>query len=289
MLVGRIIVKQGASSGTVQSAFDTVFQFGNVINHNDTGNLNTGDYLHLTATEYSNISNGRFSSLSASTLTATTYWSGSTPLSTIISSFVPTSYPYLPLSGGTLTGQLNGTIISATTLSSSTLGSTTERIITTSGTTLLQNYMTTDVEYITSATVITNITSVANWLYNSYTGSTVGLVEGQKYQDDYFLYIYSNSTLRRIKNSTPGITLFNAYGSASTASDIVVCSASTAFTLMLPPPSLCIFQQFVVKNIGAGAITLSATTATIDGNTSVVVPQWGAPNLFVYSNNYLIF
>ena len=56
VLIGKIIIPQnGSSFEAVLSAFVTVFTPTNVINHNDTANLNVGDYLHLTSAEYSNV------------------------------------------------------------------------------------------------------------------------------------------------------------------------------------------------------------------------------------------
>lgn len=248
-------------------------------------------------------------------LSATTYVSGGTPLEDIIVSLSPPAVPggnnsqvqynangifsgdsRFIFSGGNLhlDGEANVQSISASTLTATSLYSTslnaaTERIITTSGSSILQNYMQTDSRWITNTTLISGLISPSNWLYNSYTGTTIGAVEGQMYQCCNYLYVYNNSVFFRYKNANPNIAVFNAYGSASTNSDIIICSASTAFTLMLPPANSLALGQCVVKNIGAGAITLSATTSTIDGNTSLVVPQWGAPNIFSYLNNYLIF
>lgn len=60
MLIGRAIVQQGVASGDTQSAFGIMFTGTNVINHNDTNNIQGGDsgsgqYYHATSTEYSNL------------------------------------------------------------------------------------------------------------------------------------------------------------------------------------------------------------------------------------------
>lgn len=58
ILVGRIIVQKGATSGLVESAFSNVFIAGNVINHNDTLNIQggaSGDYQHLTSAQVANL------------------------------------------------------------------------------------------------------------------------------------------------------------------------------------------------------------------------------------------
>lgn len=227
----------------------------------------------------------------------TTTTSGQIPVWNNTSQYFDFNYNinnYATLSGANFSGGITAPSFSSSTFTSTTanitsLTSSTEKIITTSGSSLLQNYLQTDAEFITNTTVIQNIINTSNWLYNSYTGTTSGLVEGQKYQCCNFFYVYSNATLYRYPNGNPALTVFNAYGSAATTSDIIIVSASTAFTLMMPPANSLILGECVVKNIGAGAVTLSATTSTFDGNTFLVVPQWGAPNLFSYLNNYLIY
>ena len=55
MFVGRIIVKEGASSGSVLSAFGIITSLSTVINHNDTNNIQGGignEYYHLTNIEH---------------------------------------------------------------------------------------------------------------------------------------------------------------------------------------------------------------------------------------------
>lgn len=51
LLVGRIVIQKNSASGLISSAFETVYSLTSGINHNDTGNLNTGEYIHLTANE----------------------------------------------------------------------------------------------------------------------------------------------------------------------------------------------------------------------------------------------
>jgi hypothetical protein len=52
ILIGRIIVQKGASTGLIQSAFSTTFAQSSTIDHNSTSNLNTGDYQHLTEQQF---------------------------------------------------------------------------------------------------------------------------------------------------------------------------------------------------------------------------------------------
>jgi hypothetical protein len=195
----------------------------------------------------------------------------------------------LTVTGNTFLQATSATTLTATTVNITSFTSATETLVTTSGSSLLQNYLTTDIEFVTNSTVLTNILSTSNWLYNNYTGSTMGLVEGQKYACCNYLYVYTNSILYRYKNSNSSISTYSAYASASTNSDIIIVSASTAFTLMMPPASSLILGECVIKNIGSANVTISATTSTFDGDTSLVVPQWNTPNLFAYNNNYLIF
>ena len=69
LLIGRIIIQKNASSGLVSSIFDITLPNTTVINHNDTVNLNAGDYIHLTATEKS-----QFNIISASYQTDSGSW-----------------------------------------------------------------------------------------------------------------------------------------------------------------------------------------------------------------------
>jgi len=65
ILVGRVIIQKSSDTITeLASAFDTVFvtqQY--ATNHNDLPNLNVGDYMHLTALEYSGLTYGNVTTL----------------------------------------------------------------------------------------------------------------------------------------------------------------------------------------------------------------------------------
>ena len=182
--------------------------------------------------------------------------------------------------------------LTVNSLSVSSLSSTTEKIITVNSSSgLLQNYLPTDSEWITNSTLISNIISSSNWTYNSYIGSTTGAVEGQKYQDDYFIYVYSNSVFRRYKNETPSITLFNPNSAttsqtATTSIDLVICSGATNFTLYLP--TTLVYGECSIKNIVDFVVTLTPTTGTIDGVTAQTLYQYDSCNLFTYGGNYYI-
>jgi hypothetical protein len=58
VLVGRIIVQSGSVTGSVESAFTTVFQPTNVLSHNDLTGIQGGsvnEYYHLNSNQYNNI------------------------------------------------------------------------------------------------------------------------------------------------------------------------------------------------------------------------------------------
>jgi hypothetical protein len=107
-LVGRIIIEVSATTGITQSAFSSVFQPSGAPGvHNDLTNIQGGlpnQYYHLDSNKYNNLAltntNNNFSAgqtfasgLTATTISATTY-----------QNLPPT--PFLPLSGGTVTGQV---------------------------------------------------------------------------------------------------------------------------------------------------------------------------------------
>jgi hypothetical protein len=58
LLVGRALIQNGSATGFMESAFITSFTASQVINHNDTGNIQggiSGEYYHLTQTNYLNL------------------------------------------------------------------------------------------------------------------------------------------------------------------------------------------------------------------------------------------
>ena len=123
-LVGRIIIEVSATTGITQSAFSSVFQPSGAPGvHNDLTNIQGGlpnQYYHLDSNKYNNLAltniDNNFSAgqtfasgLTANTISATTY-----------QNLPPT--PFLPLSGGTVTGATNFTGgLTATTISAGTI------------------------------------------------------------------------------------------------------------------------------------------------------------------------
>lgn len=64
ILIGRIIVAQNATTASqIDSAFTTEFAGSAVSDHNSLGGLNTGDFRHLTAAEYTDLTDGGDSAL----------------------------------------------------------------------------------------------------------------------------------------------------------------------------------------------------------------------------------
>lgn len=80
ILVGRIIVSQGASTATqIDSAFTTLFTPAGVTDHNSLLNLQGGtasQYYHLTSAEYTGTGTGNFVRLNAPSVTGTWSFSG---------------------------------------------------------------------------------------------------------------------------------------------------------------------------------------------------------------------
>lgn len=80
ILVGRIIVSQGASTATqIDSAFTTLFTPAGVTDHNSLLNLQGGtasQYYHLTSAEYTGTGTGNFVRLNAPTVTGTWTFQG---------------------------------------------------------------------------------------------------------------------------------------------------------------------------------------------------------------------
>jgi hypothetical protein len=210
------------------------------------------------------------------------YWKNSNTINSLSASTINTTF----LSANTI-NTIYETINSGLTISN--FNNATERIITTSGSGLLQNYLQTDNQFITDSTLITNLLSGANWTYNTYTGTIVGAVEGQNYNGDFYQFSYQNSNFKRIKYETSVITLFTTNSTATTTLDIGICSASTNFTLVLAKANTMVYNACTIKNIGSSTITLQPTSPSlIDYNTTQPLPPNSTLQLFVYNNNYYI-
>lgn len=114
VLVGRIIVSQGASTATqIDSAFSTIFSPAGVTDHNSLLNLQGGtggQYYHLTSAEYTGTGTGNFVRLNAPTATGTWTFQGPVNITNTTAS-TSTTTGALVVSGGVGIG---GTIYTAT-------------------------------------------------------------------------------------------------------------------------------------------------------------------------------
>ena len=179
-LVGRIIIEVSATTGITQSAFSSVFQPSGAPGvHNDLTNIQGGlpnQYYHLDSNKYNNLAltniDNNFSAgqtfasgLTANTISATTYQN------------LPAT-PFLPLSGGTVTGETNFTNgLTANTISATTYQnlppSLVKSINSVSGNTNAGSNQSTDYIYFASNTItITLPTAISNT--NSYVIKNVG-------------------------------------------------------------------------------------------------------------------
>lgn len=205
ILVGRYIILKNSTSIITQSAFDKLFRPSGVIEHNNTGNLNTGDYLHLTGDEYNEFLNIKNSYLPltggtlSGSITAVTYYGDGSNL-TGINNFYTTG---VTLSGNSLVFDRNDSLSAySVDLSSfspdlsgyipyvnSILTGNTDRIVqvdsggtVTATTNIIQAYL-------LSGSTTNLLDDVSNWDINGvYTGTTISnTYQGQKhYNSNYF-------------------------------------------------------------------------------------------------------
>ena len=227
--------------------------------------------------------------LSANTFSATTFYGDGSHLSGIASG------SYLPISGGTLTGPLviNSTLnitggTTGNTLNLSSFTAATENIVTTNGSTLLQNYMQVDSEYIFDTTLIVAIINPISWVNSVYTGTTVGAVEGQIYNGQYYVYNYQNGSFTRMSYADYPVSIYATTSTASTGDKLIIINSTSATTIVLPQAQTMQFSDITVKSIGGGITTISASTSTIDGSINQVLNQYDGMHLFSYNNNYYI-
>ena len=135
ILVGRIIVNQGASTATqIDSAFTTLFTPGGVTDHNSLLNLQGGtggQYYHLTSAEYTGTGTGDFVRASGPTV--------ATPTFTISATFPFLTSGRIPFSttGGSITDNSNLTYTVGTGLkitdTTATTSATTGALVVTGG------------------------------------------------------------------------------------------------------------------------------------------------------------
>jgi hypothetical protein len=122
ILLGRIIVEVGATTGLTESAFGTVFQSTQVTSHNDLFGLqggSAGQYYHLNSNQYNNLAltnidnifgtgQSFISGLTANTISATTYYN--LPIDVYVTGFTydnANTFTITNNTGGTLTTTVN--------------------------------------------------------------------------------------------------------------------------------------------------------------------------------------
>lgn len=96
------------------------------------------------------------------------------------------------------------------------------------------------------------------------------------------------SNLGLVVNGTLGIsftatvTTTSAAYTLTTADEYLVCESGTSFAVTFPF-AVAGSHEFMVKNIGAGTVTLTANTIDrLDGGTTIALAQWEKSRLFDY-------
>lgn len=83
-------------------------------------------------------------------------------------------------------------------------------------------------------------------------------------------------------SDVPTVTTTSAAYTLTTGDEYLICESGTAFAVTLPA-ALGSYQEFMVKNIGSGAITVTANTADlIDSASTTTLGQWGYAKLLDY-------
>jgi hypothetical protein len=169
-LTGRIIVQVSATTGTVESAFTQVFQPSTVQAHNDLTSIQggtSGQYYHLTSTEYSNLSSFKNIQINGVTQFSSTSLTDNLNFSGINITITSAATNTLVFSAGTGGG---GGAVSSVTAGSGLSGNSTTGAIT------LINTQVQGITGITagtgiSATTTDNVTTITN---TGVTGITAG-------------------------------------------------------------------------------------------------------------------
>lgn len=195
---------------------------------------------------------------------------------------------FVHLTGDTMTcgliaPSLSANTLTATSLYSTSLSDTTEKIITTSGSSQLQNYLTTDSEWITNSTIISGLLNQSNWLYDTYTGSTTGLVEGQMYQCCDYLYVYNNSSIQRYRNTEGYDVVYLTYaGTSGTTSGTTALSKGATF---LSPGTWTVsrFNTHYYCDDSGGNLTIILPDANAANEGKAM--QFSKPRLVTSSNS----
>jgi hypothetical protein len=174
------------------------------------------------------------------------------------------------------------------------LASASEKILTTCTTVTKINgeveaSIPTDSNLITNSTIIAALLLETNWVTGIYTGTTTGAVEGQFYIQDKYLYIYKDSTFRRINISRDSTTTITDTYTQLGTDNTIICNKATDFTLTLLPSANFTDFTLTIKNINTGVVTIDANTAeTIDGQLVQYLYQWDCIKLYTNGTNWFI-
>lgn len=116
-------------------------------------------------------------------------------------------------------------------------------------------------------------TEVINSWSNPATGyiaSTDTLDTFRKKTNGLAVAVASLANVQAISIKTSGYTITNA-------DKIIICNSGTPFTVVLPAAVSNTGVDFVVKNKGAGVITIDASTAgLIEGASTTTLPQYSS-------------
>lgn len=123
------------------------------------------------------------------------------------------------------------------------------------------------------------------------TATVNAAVEGEPHwtTDTDTLFVYDGTLNRPVAGSAPYVAKTANY--TLVLSDYAVNCTSGTFTLTLPTAVGCANKMFVMKNSGAGLITIATTSSqTIDGNASgaLVLYQYDALTVMSDGANWII-
>ena len=83
-------------------------------------------------------------------------------------------------------------------------------------------------------------------------------------------------------SNVPTVTTTSAAYTLTTADEYLICESGTAFAVTLPA-AVGSYEEFMVKNIGSGAVTLTANTADfIDSASTTTLAQWAYNKVIDY-------
>ena len=178
---------------------------------------------------------------------------------------VPSNGSYVNVTGDTMTGALtiNANLIVTGNTYINSLAADSERIITTSGSSLLQNYLPTDSSFITNSTIIAALLLETNWPLETYIGTTIGAVENQYYQGYDYRYFYDNSTFVRIPIST-NANIKTASATITASTPINTGDTIVSISISIPKNTLVAGSTYEITLFGT-CTSSNADTSTFTG------------------------